>query len=308
MPEGVGIGQVEPDRLGKGPVGGGGGVALAGHAAIVSERSARTPFSNIAPERTWATRRAPVIACQCRRTRFGWRRTADDGPCSSSLLELRRFRGLFESGAMMSLSKIARETGLDGKMARKYLAGRGPASPPRRASSGPRRQRVVDEFAPLIDSMLRVGILMKAVVIHERLARDYGFTGNYQRVKLYVQGLVAEAAVHRARDGFGANVIGPAAVYRAGRFLTRPGTAATGRAVRRVIESVFPLSWFAGYGPPHARSRHGGASCTTPKPPAGPGGRGESSPAPTGSATGRRPSSPSSRAPSRAPGIPALDA
>ncbi len=28
---------------------------------------------------------------------------------------------------------------------------------------------------------------MKASVIHERLAAEYGFTGNYQRVKLYVQ-------------------------------------------------------------------------------------------------------------------------
>ncbi|MFF2409939.1 hypothetical protein [Streptomyces sp. NPDC058092] len=27
----------------------------------------------------------------------------------------------------------------------------------------------------------------KAAVIHERLAQEYGFTGNYQRVKLYVQ-------------------------------------------------------------------------------------------------------------------------
>jgi hypothetical protein len=35
--------------------------------------------------------------------------------------------------------------------------------------------------------MLRTEILMKATVIHERLAKDYGFTGNYQRVKLYVQ-------------------------------------------------------------------------------------------------------------------------
>ncbi|MFF8975076.1 IS21-like element helper ATPase IstB [Streptomyces sp. NPDC014995] len=101
-------------------------------------------------------------------------------------VELRRFLGLLESGAM-SLSEIARETGLDRRTVRKYLAGEGPASPPRRASNGPRQQRVIDEFAPLIDSMLRAEILMKATVIHERLASDYGFTGNYQRVALYVQ-------------------------------------------------------------------------------------------------------------------------
>ncbi|MGW0754272.1 hypothetical protein [Streptomyces sp. NPDC002587] len=54
----------------------------------------------------------------------------------------------------------------------------------RAAGSG---QRVIDEFGPLIDSMLRVEVLMKAAVMHERLAQEYGFTGNYQRVKLYVQ-------------------------------------------------------------------------------------------------------------------------
>ncbi|MFD8386622.1 IS21 family transposase [Streptomyces sp. NPDC059679] len=97
--------------------------------------------------------------------------------------ELRRFRGLLESGAM-SLSEIARETGLDRKTVRKYLAG--PATPPRRSASGQVVPRKIDEFAPLVDAMLRAEILMKASVIHERLAAEYGFTGNYQRVKLYV--------------------------------------------------------------------------------------------------------------------------
>ncbi|WP_425471275.1 hypothetical protein [Streptomyces roseicoloratus] len=46
---------------------------------------------------------------------------------------------------------------------------------------------MIDEFAPLVDSMLRAEILMKAAVIHERVAAEYGFTGNYQRTKLYVQ-------------------------------------------------------------------------------------------------------------------------
>ncbi|WP_456302306.1 IS21 family transposase [Streptomyces chartreusis] len=87
----------------------------------------------------------------------------------------------------MSLSEIARETGLDRKTVRKYLSAESPASPPRRTSNGQHRGRVVDEFAPLIDSMLRAEILMKATVIHERLVKEYGFTGNYQRIKLYVQ-------------------------------------------------------------------------------------------------------------------------
>ncbi|MFE5113686.1 IS21 family transposase [Streptomyces sp. NPDC056663] len=100
-------------------------------------------------------------------------------------LELRRFRGLVESGAM-SLSEVAKETGLNWRTVSKYLSGDS-SSPPRRTASGQPRKRVVDEVAPLIDAMLRAEILMKAAVIHERLATEYGFSGNYQRVKLYVQ-------------------------------------------------------------------------------------------------------------------------
>ncbi|MFF1504816.1 IS21 family transposase [Streptomyces sp. NPDC058316] len=101
-------------------------------------------------------------------------------------LELRRFRGLVESGAM-SLTEVAKETGLNWRTVSKYLSADGPASPPRRSPDGRSRVRVIDEFAPLVDSMLRAEILMKAAVIHERLAQEYGFTGNYQRTKLYVQ-------------------------------------------------------------------------------------------------------------------------
>ncbi|MHC3426826.1 IS21 family transposase [Streptomyces sp. DT18] len=101
-------------------------------------------------------------------------------------LELRRFRGLVESGAM-SLSEIAKETGLNRRTVRKYLAAQAPVAPPRRAPNGQPRRRVVDEVAPLIDAMLRAEILIKGAVIHERLVKEYGFAGNYQRVKLYLQ-------------------------------------------------------------------------------------------------------------------------
>ncbi|WP_457469903.1 IS21 family transposase [Streptomyces sp. TE4109] len=87
----------------------------------------------------------------------------------------------------MSVSEVARETGLNWRTVSKYLSAEGPARPPRRSADGRSHKRVVDEVAPLIDAMLRAEVLMKAAVIHERLAREYGFTGNYQRVKLYVQ-------------------------------------------------------------------------------------------------------------------------
>ncbi|MFI1106260.1 IS21 family transposase [Streptomyces melanogenes] len=99
--------------------------------------------------------------------------------------ELRRFRGLLDAG-VMSGSEIARVTGLDRKTVRKYLAAPGPVFPPSRVPSGRSRRRLIDPFAPLVDAMLRAGPAMKASVIHERLVKEYGFTGSYQRVKVYV--------------------------------------------------------------------------------------------------------------------------
>ncbi|MGW1082745.1 IS21 family transposase [Kitasatospora sp. NPDC002522] len=87
----------------------------------------------------------------------------------------------------MSLSEISKETGLNRRTVRKYLAAQAPIAPPRRAPNGQARKRMVDEVAPLIDAMLRSEILIKGAVVHERLVAEYGFTGNYQRVKLYLQ-------------------------------------------------------------------------------------------------------------------------
>lgn len=63
----------------------------------------------------------------------------------------------------MSLSEIARETGQDGSQ---VPVGTGSATPPRRSPSGRSHARVIDEFGPLIDSMLRAEVLMKTAVIH----------------------------------------------------------------------------------------------------------------------------------------------
>ncbi|MGW0665137.1 IS21 family transposase [Streptodolium elevatio] len=119
----------------------------------------------------------------------------------------------------MSLSEIARETGLDRKTVRKYLSAAGPASPPRRSASGRSLARVIDEFAPLVDSMLRAEILVKASVIHGRLVAEYGFTGNYQRVKLYVQ-----AARPRIAEELGITPKELAGLHR--RFEVIPGAQA----------------------------------------------------------------------------------
>ena len=51
-----------------------------------------------------------------------------------------------------------------------------------RAGTQPRK---IDPFTGVIDAWLRTDIRLKASVIHERLADGHGFTGNYQRVKMY---------------------------------------------------------------------------------------------------------------------------
>lgn len=101
-------------------------------------------------------------------------------------LDLRRFRVLREAGA--SIAEIVRETGLNWRTVKKYLDGEGPVGPPV-AGSRPevRSSQLVASVAPVIDAWLRAELLLKGTVIHERLVAEYGFTGNYQRVKLYLQ-------------------------------------------------------------------------------------------------------------------------
>ncbi len=133
-------------------------------------------------------------------------------------LELRRFRALFESGAV-TLTEVAKETGLNRKTVRKYLSGQAPAAPPKRTSNGRPRRRVVDEVAPLIDAMLRAEILIKGAVVHERLVKEYGSTINYQRVKLYLQ-----EARPRIADELGITPRELAGMHR--RFEVVPGAQA----------------------------------------------------------------------------------
>ena len=46
---------------------------------------------------------------------------------------------------------------------------------------------MIAAYAPVIDARLRAEVLSKGTVIHERLVAQYGFTGNYQWVKMYLQ-------------------------------------------------------------------------------------------------------------------------
>lgn len=131
-------------------------------------------------------------------------------------MDLRRFRALHEAG--VSIAAIARETGHHWRTVKKYLAEEKvspPVAPPRRGT----QPRAIDVFTDVVDAWLRADIGLKGTVIHERLVADYGFTGHYQRVKMYL----AEARPRiRAELGIDADALTD--LHR--RFEVTPGAQA----------------------------------------------------------------------------------
>ncbi|WP_434740691.1 helix-turn-helix domain-containing protein [Micromonospora sp. SH-82] len=72
--------------------------------------------------------------------------------------DVRRFRALHEAGA--SVSEIARETGLNWRTVKKYLAaGGGEVVPP--VGARPARGQLIDVFAHVVDAWLRAELLLK---------------------------------------------------------------------------------------------------------------------------------------------------
>jgi hypothetical protein len=45
---------------------------------------------------------------------------------------------------------------------------------------------LITPFIPLEEAWLRADLRIKGTVVHERLVAEYGFTGNYQRVKMFL--------------------------------------------------------------------------------------------------------------------------
>ena len=136
-------------------------------------------------------------------------------------MDIRKYRGLLEAGSV-TYAEIAAETGLDWRTVKKYLAEDAPVSPP--GAGTPRagtQPRVIDPFTGVIDAWLRADIRLKASVIHERLADGHGFTGNYQRVKMYVA--EARPRIRRELEDQQDNPAGRG-LHR--RFETRPGAQA----------------------------------------------------------------------------------
>src|SRR5512144_3175098 len=103
---------------------------------------------------------------------------------SESWTDLRRFRALHRAGA--SIAEIARETGHDWKTVKKYLAEDAPTAPPRAPSRAGAQPPKIAPLAGVVDGWLRADLTLRASVIYERLVAEHGFSGHYQRVKVYV--------------------------------------------------------------------------------------------------------------------------
>ena len=99
-------------------------------------------------------------------------------------MNIRRFRALHAAGA--TFAEIGRECGCDWRTVRKYLAEDAasvpPAAPPRKGT----QPLLITPFIPLVEGWLRADLRIKGTVVHERLVAEYGFTGNYQRVKMFL--------------------------------------------------------------------------------------------------------------------------
>ena len=99
-------------------------------------------------------------------------------------MNIRRFRALHAAGA--TYAEIGRECEVDWRTVKKYLAEDAasvpPTSPPRAGS----QPKVITPFVGVIEAKLRADITLKGSVVHERLVTEHGFTGSYQRVKMFL--------------------------------------------------------------------------------------------------------------------------
>ena len=99
-------------------------------------------------------------------------------------MNIRRFRALHDAGA--TFVEIGRECGCDWRTVRKYLAEDAPSVPPTGPPRAGTQPLLITPFIPLVEAWLRADVSLKGTVIHERLVAEHGFTGNYQRVKMFL--------------------------------------------------------------------------------------------------------------------------
>src|SRR5215208_2558143 len=103
---------------------------------------------------------------------------------TESWMNIRRFRALHAAGA--TFAEIGRECGCDWRTVRKYLAEDAASVPPAGPSRMGTQPLLITPFISLVEGWLRADLRIKGTVVHERLVAEHGFTGHYQRVKVFL--------------------------------------------------------------------------------------------------------------------------
>jgi transposase len=103
---------------------------------------------------------------------------------SESWMNIRRFRALHAAGA--TYAEIGRECGCDWRTVKKYLDQDAPFVPPLAPPRAGTQPKLITGFVGVIEAWLRAEVTLKGSVIHERLVDQHGFTGNYQRTKMFL--------------------------------------------------------------------------------------------------------------------------
>lgn len=98
-------------------------------------------------------------------------------------MNVRALRAMRQAGA--TWADIAREAGCDWRTVKKYLADDAAATPPA-VGARPAVPKLIDPYTDVIDAWLTSTPRLQASVIHKRLVAEHGFSGSYQRTKLYV--------------------------------------------------------------------------------------------------------------------------
>ncbi|WP_121259015.1 IS21 family transposase, partial [Nocardioides ferulae] len=99
-------------------------------------------------------------------------------------MNIRRFRSLHAAGA--TYAEIGRECGVDWRTVKKYLAEDASSVPPAAPARVGTQPQVIAPFVEVIEAWLRLDIALKGTVVHERLVARHGFSGSYQRVKMFL--------------------------------------------------------------------------------------------------------------------------
>jgi transposase len=103
---------------------------------------------------------------------------------TESWMNIRRFRALHNAGA--TFAEIGRECGCDWRTVRKYLAEDAVSVPPEGPARAEAQPALITPFIDVVEGWLRADLRIKGTVVHERLVAEYGFTGHYQRVKMFL--------------------------------------------------------------------------------------------------------------------------